>query len=92
MALNYFLGWAKKDLEAALRLAQEDLAAGKDTTSAGAGDAHVSSKIEMTPQARIEMILKALNVLDPETYPIDQITAIRQARVAFSAPTPRDDC
>jgi len=86
MAINYFIGWSRKDLEDALVEAQEDLAAGKDTTAAGAGDAHVQSRIELSPQTRIQMILKALNLIAPQDYPADQVTAITQVRVGFSTP------
>lgn len=83
MAINYFIGWTVKDLEAELRIAQEDLAAGKSVIQAGAGDASTQSRTEQSIQQRIEQLLAALNKLDPEKYPIDQISRITQTRVAF---------
>jgi hypothetical protein len=84
MAINYFIGWNQQDLEGELRVAQEDLAAGKATIMAQAGEARSGSQMEETAQNRIKMILRALNKLDPENYPVDQITAITSTRVCFS--------
>jgi hypothetical protein len=83
VAINYFIGWTVKDLEAELRIAQEDLAAGKSVIQAGAGDASTQNRIEQSIQQRIEQLLAALNKLDPEKYPIDQISRITQTRVGF---------
>jgi len=84
MAINYFIGWSVADLEAELRLAQEELAAGRASIQSGAGDANTQMRVEKTCEARIEMILKALNFLDPEKYPTAQITRITMTRAAFS--------
>lgn len=83
MALNPFLGWTVKDLEAELRAAQEDLAAGKATVGAGAGDVRSQSETQLSPLKRIELILRALNLLDSEKYPLEQITRITQTRASF---------
>ncbi len=91
MGINYFLGWNKEDLLRSLREAQEDLAAGKTIMSAGAGDANSASRVEKSIEARILMLLKALNAIDPDNYPIGSITAITQTKIAFSryqAPEP----
>jgi hypothetical protein len=69
VAINYFIGWSREKLEEALRDAQEDLAAGKSTISAGAGDAHSASKVDKSAEARIKMILRALNKIAPEDFP-----------------------
>lgn len=84
MAINYFIGWTTDDLQRALREAQEDLAAGKATIQAGAGDASAQSRIEKSAEARIQLILRALYAIDPETYPLADITPITQTRVTFS--------
>ena len=84
MAINYFIGWSVKDLEAELRLAQEDLAAGKQIIQSGAGDANMQNRVEKSAESRIQAILKALNLLDPEKYPAAQIRAITMTQVAFS--------
>jgi len=84
VAINYFIGWSQEDLEGALREAQEDLAAGKSTTQAGAGDASVQNRVEKSIEERIKLLYKALNAKDAKKYPIDQITAIDRTRVVFS--------
>lgn len=84
MAINYFIGWSVAELEAELRLAQEDLAAGKATIQSAAGDASTQSRVDKSTESRIEMILKALNLKDPEKYPADQITRITSTKAAFS--------
>lgn len=84
MAINYFIGWNQGDLEEALRNAQEDLAAGKASIQAGAGDASAQHRVEKSITSRIQMIYKALNLADPVTYPIEQISAITAVKVAFS--------
>lgn len=88
MAINYFLGRSREQLEADLEAAQADLAAGKSTTSAGSGLVTIRSQIELTPQRRIEMILKALNAIAPVDYPIDDITIRDVVKVGFSQADP----
>lgn len=85
MAINYFIGWTREDLEEELRIAQEDLAGGKSTTRAGAGDANTESRVEKSIESRIQALLKALNLIDPVTYPIGQVTAIDRTRLVFNA-------
>lgn len=85
MAFNYFIGWNQQDLEAELRSAQEDLAAGKATIAAQGGDSRIASQIDSSAQERIKLILKALNKLDPTTYPIADITAITKTRASFTS-------
>ena len=84
MAINYFVGWNQQELEEELVSAQEDLAAGKATVMAQAGEARSGSEVELSAQARIKQLLKALNLLDPTTYPIDLVTAVTSTRACFS--------
>jgi len=88
MALNYFIGWSTEKLELALLLAQDDLAAGASLESAGSGDVNSRNKTELSPQERIKMILKALNLKDPEKYPASASIAITQTRICFAQQTP----
>jgi hypothetical protein len=85
MAFNPFIGWSQEDLLEALTAAQEDLAAGKSTTRVGAGDANVESRMDKSPEARIELLYRALNLLDSTRYPIDQISRISITKAAFSS-------
>ena len=84
MGLNYFIGWSREKLETALASAQEDLAAGASIESAGSGDVNSRNKTELSPQERIKMILKALNLLDPEKYPASSAVAITRTRINFA--------
>jgi hypothetical protein len=84
MALNYFIGWSIQKLETALAAAQEDLAAGASIESAGSGDVNSRNKTELSPQERIKMILKALNLADPDSYPASTSVAITRTRINFA--------
>lgn len=84
MAFNYFIGWNQQDLEAELRSAQEDLAAGKSTIAAQGGDSRIGSQVDLSAQERIKLILKALNAIDPTTYPLASVSAITTTRACFS--------
>jgi hypothetical protein len=88
VAINYFAGWSQSDLETALEAAQADLASGKSTIGAGSGLVSIRSQVELTPQRRIELILKALNAINPSQYPITSVTITDVLRVGFSQTTP----
>lgn len=83
MAYNPFIGWGREDLERELRSAQEDLAAGSSSIKATAGDVISEARVDKSPEARIKLLLLALNRLDPTTYPIADITPIDRTRVTF---------
>lgn len=74
MAYNPFIGWSQADLETELRKCQEELAAGSQLVSAGAGDVNSTRLAREDAGSRIAIILRALNKLDPDTYPLNQIT------------------
>lgn len=89
MAYNPFIGRSLEWLEAQLEAAQTDLGAGSVVNYAEAGDAKTQTKIDKSPDERIKLILKALNKIDPDTYPIADITAIDRTRVTFwNQPSP----
>lgn len=83
MALNPFIGWNQQDLEAELRRAQEDLAAGKTITQNRSGDVGKVEQVEASALTRIRQLLLALNKLDPVTYPANQITPSNRTKAAF---------
>lgn len=83
MAFNAFIGWTREDLETELRAAQEDLASGKVGTKTTAGDVSSESRTEASAIERVKLLLRALNRIDPDAYPIDQITAIDRTRATF---------
>ncbi len=81
--MNPFIGWTQTQLETALRDAQDDLAAGKTITGAGAGDTRFDNQVSLDPQKRIELLLRALNLLDPVTYPASQITRVTRTKLVI---------
>ena len=84
MAFNPFLGWTQERLETALSKAQADLAAGKTVIRADVPGISVYNQVDTTPAERIALILRALNKLDPTTYPSDQISRPSTTRAVFS--------
>lgn len=84
--LNPFIGMDQPTLEAALTAAQADLAAGKTVIEAEVPGIRSRNQLDLSPIERIRLILKALNILDPITYPIDQISPSNITRAVFSQP------
>jgi|APGre2960657404_1045060.scaffolds.fasta_scaffold03325_4 hypothetical protein len=83
MALNLYIGWEKHELQAELRRAQEDLAAGKTIVDTNTGDVSKGEQVEASAITRIRQILRALNALDPANYPADQITPRNRTKATF---------
>jgi len=90
MAFNPFLGpaWNKAKLEAALSDAQNELAAGAVTISAGAGEANGAFSKQLSIERRIELLYKALNALDSTTYPLDSISRVDRTKANMSGIAP----
>jgi hypothetical protein len=88
MPINYFIGWDQGDLEEALRAAQEELAVGRATVGANSADVGIRSEVEQSITARIELLLQALNKLDPVTYPIDQVNRISSFKAVLNSVPP----
>jgi len=84
MSINYLLGQSQESLEAALLSAQEDYMEMTAIVGAGMGDVSSQRQTMGSLEKRIEQILRALNKLDPEKYPIDQVTRNERTGVAFS--------
>lgn len=84
MAFNPYLGRSQDQLEADLAKAQADLAAGKQVIRADVPGISVYNQVEITILERIRQILRALNVLAPSQYPLDQITPTRATRAIFN--------
>lgn len=76
MALNPYIGRTKVWLEAELAKAQQDLSAGKTRIAVGEGTVSSQSMVQQSPMTRIEQILRALYLLDPDAYPLANITRI----------------
>jgi len=81
--LNYFIGKSQPWLEAELAKAQAEYAEGKTLVQASGGDASASKQVSMSLERRIQQILKALYLLDPVTYPADDVIPVRVTRASF---------
>ena len=91
MAFNPFIGWAQADLEKELLKRQKEYAAGRQTTQASGAGYSSTFERDQSLLTTIEQLYKALNILDADAYPIDQIKRTTQARVIFTqSPTPTD--
>jgi hypothetical protein len=82
-ALNYFIGKSQPWLEAELAKAQAEYAEGKTLVQASGGDASASKQVSMSLERRIQQILKALYILDPVTYPAEDVIPVRVTRASF---------
>ncbi len=87
MAINYFIGRSIQDLENDLKLAQEDLAAGKTVSDASSGDVSKRENVQGSIEKRIRLILQALTIADPVKYPPELTTTTRSFRIVFSQST-----
>lgn len=84
MGFNPLIGWTQAELETELEALQTALVAGGTVTSAGTGSVNWSMERETGLRERIEMVLRALNALDPTTYPIE--SCLRITATTFSQP------
>lgn len=85
MSFNPFIGLSQTRLESELAQAQSDLLAGKATIDARSGEVMIRSQPDISLQQRIRLILRALNLIDPQTYPADQISPDSQTRIVFNS-------
>jgi hypothetical protein len=81
MPVNVFFGIPQATLETWLRDAQADLAAGKTLVSYSTGDTSGSKIVQSSPQTRIELILRALYLIDPESYPASSVSRVTRTRI-----------
>ncbi len=81
MAVNYFAGKTQTWLETQLASAQADFAAGKTRTSVTSGDVASGSQIEVSVKERIERLLYALYLIDPDTYPLASVSRISRTKL-----------
>lgn len=91
MAVNYFIGRTREELESALREAQDDLLKGSALIRADILDSSTQSRVEKSNEERVRMILTALNKIAPDDYPIGQTSAIERTRVVFGCRQPQND-
>lgn len=84
MAFNPFIGQTEQWLVEKLRETQEELAGGKSTIGGNMGEVGFSKIMTIGPMQRLQMILAALNLLNPTAYPIDSSSVPRSTVGTFS--------
>lgn len=85
MGFNPFIGKSQAWLEAELAKAQDDLAAGGSIDATGTGSVNSSQNLQIGIMERIELLLRALHILDAVTYPEDGIE--RTTTTLYQAPS-----
>lgn len=83
MAFNPFIGRNKEWLLQKLAEAQDELAGGMSTISGGLGEANFGKIMTVGPAERIQLIMRALNLIDPVGFPIDATSAPRRTVATF---------
>lgn len=73
-------------MEERLQETQTELATGMSTISGGLGEASWGRIMTIGPMERMNLLLQALNKLDPATYPIDAITSPRRTVMTYAGP------
>ena len=81
--MNVFTGRTKSELESWLRATQNEIATGKTIVKTDIDGVSTEAQINMSAQMRLRLILRALNALDPTSYPIKDVRRINrvQARI-----------
>ncbi len=81
MAFNPLKGWTEAELLVERRKIQEEILAGSQLQSSSAGDVSTSSIIQEGPYRRLGMVNKALHLLDPDAYPLEDVPVTRAVAV-----------
>lgn len=81
MAFNPYIGWSLADIESEIRSLQEQLH--RIIVRSSAGDADVSFAERTGVETAMERLYRAAYALDPDKYPIDQITRVDRTRATF---------
>jgi hypothetical protein len=79
--INYFIGKTRTWLETELSKAQAEFAAGVVVTGAGSGDVHADSEIQVNVRERIERLLYALYLIDPDDYPASSFQRVTRTKM-----------
>ncbi len=78
---NPLAGWSAEDLVAERRKIQEELLAGSQLQSSSAGDVSQARIIQAGAMKRLNMVNRALWLIDPVTYPFTDIAPTRAVAV-----------
>lgn len=71
--INYFINRDEPWLVEKLGALQEELAAGNTVTEVTTGDHSTRAQVQVNLERAIEMVLAALNRLNPTTYPASSV-------------------
>lgn len=85
MAFNAFVGWTEAELLAERRNVQNEIAEGGALTGGGAGGTSFSRAPQYSAMVRINLIQKALNVINPTTYPLADMMPTAQMPTFFQS-------
>jgi hypothetical protein len=85
-ARRNFRGASQAQLEAWLADVNEEIATGKVNTDFGAGDTNFRAAVDgrLSPERRRNLLLADLSILDPATYPPDEVTPVRITTARFA--------
>jgi len=87
MAFNPFAGWTEADLLTARRNAQNEIAEGGTLTSGGAGGTSFGRAPQFSAMTRLQMIQRALNVINPTTYPLADLQPTAEKPTFYQSTT-----
>ena len=83
MAFNPFIGWSETDLLAERLKCQREMLEGGALTAGGAGGTSFSRAPQFSALTRLRWIQIALNAIDSETYPLEDIQPNKQLPAFF---------
>ncbi len=86
MAFNAFIGLDQATLEQALLDTQKEILTGKSNIGGTLREVSYSKIMTIGPTQRLAMILRALNLLDPEAYPIYDVSIPTRTIATYSGP------
>lgn len=81
---RYFPGKDIVWLETKLNEALEESASGTVLTSWGEGDASAGHQLVNSPDERIRKLSNDLSILDPGTYPVEEVTPVTRLKPSFT--------
>lgn len=81
MGLNPFDGWTEAELLAKRREIQDELSDGGAIIQSSAGDVSATRQTQAGSMHRLNMIQRALYLLNPDRYPLSSIGKTRSVAV-----------
>jgi len=81
--MNPFFGATRANLEQWRAEAQQQLAGGTSITGWNEGDAGATHSVQLSPERRVELILKELNRRWPNDYPARDVRRVHRTVQEF---------